>query len=245
MERLKNIVEKRDTHEGRIFDVIIQIVIFISIFTFSLETLPNLTTFEKEILHFVEVSCIIIFCIEYILRILVAEKKLDFIFSFYGIIDLLAIIPFIFLHIDTSAVRAFHFLRFFRIFKLARYTRVFVRFQLALKYAKEELILFFSATIILIYLSSVGIYFFEHETQPEIFSSIFDCFWWSLITLTTVGYGDLIPITIGGKVFTFFILLIGIGIIALPAGIISSALSKARSEMETIEKERKRHGKTL
>ena len=84
------------------------------------------------------------------------------------------------------------------------------------------------------YLSGVGIYYFENEAQPEAFSSIFHSLWWSVITLTTVGYGDIYPITAGGKIFTFFILIIGLGIVSIPAGLIASALSKART-MESDE----------
>ena len=93
--------------------------------------------------------------------------------------------------------------------------------------AKEQILLFLFVTLILIYFSAVGIYFFENKVQPEHFASIFDSLWWAIITLTTVGYGDVYPVTIGGKVFTFFILMIGLGIVAIPTGIISSALTKS------------------
>ena len=99
-------------------------------------------------------------------------------------------------------------------------------FGRAMIVAKEQIILFMSITIILIYFSAVGIYFFEHEAQPEKFSSIFDSLWWSIVTLTTVGYGDVYPITVGGRLFTFLILLIGLGIVAIPTGIISSSMTK-------------------
>ena len=81
-------------------------------------------------------------------------------------------------------------------------------------------------TLVLIYFAAIGIYYFENEAQPEHFSSIFDSLWWSIVTLTTVGYGDVYPITVGGRIFTFFILLIGLGIVAIPTGIISSSLTK-------------------
>lgn len=93
--------------------------------------------------------------------------------------------------------------------------------------AKEQIILFMVITLILIYFSAVGIYYFENEAQPEHFSSVFESLWWSIVTLTTVGYGDVYPITVGGRIFTFFILLIGLGIVAIPTGIISSALTKS------------------
>ena len=100
---------------------------------------------------------------------------------------------------------------------------------------KEEMIIFLTATIFLIYFASVGIYYFESSVQPDKFSSVFDCMWWAVATLTTVGYGDVFPITAGGKIFTFIILILGLGIIAVPTGLISSALTKCISD----EKEEK------
>ena len=95
--------------------------------------------------------------------------------------------------------------------------------------------MFSVVSLILFYLSAVGIYYFENSVEPESFSSIFSSLWWSVVTLTTVGYGDIVPITVGGRIFTFIILMIGLGIIAIPSGMISSALTEARA----IEKEEK------
>jgi len=81
----------------------------------------------------------------------------------------------------------------------------------------------------LLYFSAVGIYYFENEAQPDKFASVFHSLWWSVATLTTVGYGDVYPVTVGGKVFTFLVLLIGLGIVSVPAGLVASALSKARA----------------
>ena len=92
--------------------------------------------------------------------------------------------------------------------------------------------LFFIVTVILIYISGSGMYFFENEAQPETFKTVFHSFWWAVVTLTTVGYGDVFPITVGGRILTFFILMLGIGIVTVPAGIFSSALSKARELTE-------------
>ena len=85
-------------------------------------------------------------------------------------------------------------------------------------------------SLILLYLSAVGIYFFENQAQPEQFKSVFHCLWWAVTTLTTVGYGDVFPITAGGRIFTFFVLMVGLGIVAVPAGLVASALSQARRE---------------
>ena len=88
----------------------------------------------------------------------------------------------------------------------------------------------------MLYLASVGIYHFEHIAQPDIFASVFHSFWWAVATLTTVGYGDIYPITLGGKIFTFAILMVGLGFVAIPTGLFASALSKARDELKA-EKE--------
>ena len=106
------------------------------------------------------------------------------------------------------------------------------RFGKAIAVAREEAILFMLATTILLYLAAVGIYYFEHEVQPEAFSSIPHSLWWAVATLTTVGYGDVYPVTAAGKIFTFVILMLGLGIVAVPAGLVASALSQVRKDEE-------------
>ena len=229
MPSLKQIIEKNDTKAGIIFDYTIQILIVISLINFSWETVPNLSDKTYDILKIIQVITVIIFTIEYILRIIVADSKLKYIFSFFGIIDLLAILPFyISSGIDLRSLRAFRFLRLFRILKMVRYSKAIQRFHMAFIIAKEELVLFFSVTVMLIFLSGVGIYYFENDAQPDVFTSVFQSLWWAIATLTTVGYGDIYPITTGGKIFTTLILFIGLGIVAVPAGLIASSLSKAR-----------------
>ena len=165
------------------------------------------------------------------MRIIAAIKKTKFIFSFYGIVDLLAILPFyISSGLDLRAVRVFRLLRLIRILKLFRYNHAIKRFRRALSIAKEELILFGFVALIMLYLSAVGIYYFENKAQPDQFKSVIHSLWWAVTTLTTVGYGDLFPVTAGGKFFTFLVLMVGIGIVAVPTGLITSALSQAREE---------------
>lgn len=227
-ERIKSIVEINDNKVSRSFGFFIQALILLSVITFSIETIPNLKPRTRIVLKVIEWFSVIVFSIEYILRIYVADSKPKFVFSFFGIIDLLAILPFyLSFGVDLRSLRALRFLRLFRILKLVRYNRAMNHFTRAIKSAKEEILLFLFITLILIYFSAVGIYYFENQAQPEHFTSIFDSLWWAIITLTTVGYGDVYPITVGGKVFTFFILMIGLGIVAIPTGIISSALTKS------------------
>ena len=226
---IRSIIEDNTTTKGRIFDYFIQILILLSLVAFSIETFPNNSDNTIEFLKVLEIICIVIFSIEYLLRIYVAQKPLKYIFSFYGIIDLLAIFPFYLkASYDLRALRVFRVFRIFRALKLIRYNKALNRFQVAAKIVKEEMVLFLMVTLIFVFLSSSGIYFFENNAQPEEFSSIFHSFWWAIVTLTTVGYGDVYPITVGGKIFTFFILLIGVGVVTVPAGLVASGLSKAR-----------------
>lgn len=229
-EHIRKVVIDNTTKRGRYFDYFIQFIILLSLISFSFETLPNLTEKNRLILEGFEVISIVIFSIEYLLRVFVSKKPFKYIFSFYGVIDILAILPFYLNRfLDLRFLRAFRIFRIFRALKLIRYNKALNRFNVAFKIVKEELVLFFIVIIILLFITSAGIYSFENEAQPDVFKSVFHSAWWSIVTLTTVGYGDVYPITLGGKIFTFFVLIIGIGVIAVPAGLVGTALSKARS----------------
>lgn len=210
-------------------DILIQVLIVTSLISFAVDTLPDLSVRTRTWLHYLEVVTVLVFTIEYLIRIVIAENRLRFIFSFYGIVDLIAILPFYLVPgMDLRSARIFRMLRLIRILKLTRYSRALRRMHRALLIAREELILFFLVTISMLYFAAVGIYFFENPAQPEAFKSVFHSLWWAVTTLTTVGYGDVYPITAGGRIFTFVILLIGLGVVSVPAGIFASALSKAR-----------------
>ena len=222
------VLEDSTTKIGRRFEIFIQTLILLSVVSFSLDTIPNISEELSQILQGFEIFSISIFSIEYLLRIYVSKKTLQYIFSFYGFIDLVAILPF-YLNgvLDLRFLRAFRILRIFRVVRLIKYNDALKRFKKAFAIVKEEIILFFLITIVLIFITSAGIYYFEHEAQPEVFKSVFHSAWWSIVTLTTVGYGDVYPITLGGKIFTFFVLMIGVGIVTIPAGLVATALLKA------------------
>jgi len=229
MDKLKQIIEKTDTMRGKVFDLSIQLLIVLSLISFSIETLPNITERTKTLLSSFEVFSVAVFTIEYLLRVIVATNKRAFLFSFFGIVDLCSILPFyLATGLDLRSVRSLRFLRLVRIFKLARYSAAVRRIHRAFNIAKEELALFLFAMGIILFLAGVGIYYFENPAQPEAFCSVFHSLWWAVATLTTVGYGDIYPITVGGKIFTFFILILGLGVVSVPAGMVASALSKAR-----------------
>jgi voltage-gated potassium channel len=240
---LKTIIEDSDSPVGKAFDIFIQCLIVTSLISFSLETLPNLTAQARTLLRYTEIVTVAVFTGEYVTRLLVADRKLRFAFSFFGLVDLLAILPFyITTGVDLRALRAFRLFRLLRILKLLRYSIAIQRFHRAFLIAKEEMMLFLFTTLILLYLSGVGIYYFENAAQPAAFSSIFHSLWWAVTTLTTVGYGDIHPITAGGKTFTFLVLMIGLGIVSVPAGLVASALSKARAEEEASHLALAEHG---
>ena len=227
-DELKAIIET-DSSRGRAFDICVQLLIVISLVAFAMETLPGLPVAVKRTLAAIEFSSVLIFSLEYVCRLWVAERRLEFATSFFGIIDLCATLPsLLLLGADLRALRAFRLVRLFRILKLARYSKAIQRFHRAFIIAREEIVLFLFVTGILLFLSAVGIYHFEHESQPEVFTSIPHSLWWATATLTTVGYGDAYPITAGGKFFTGLMLFVGLGIVSVPAGLVASALSKAR-----------------
>lgn len=228
-DRFRHVVQATDTPLGRAFDISIHILVIVSLISFSIDTLPNLTPVQRMMLSYVEWLTVILFSIEYVLRVWVAKRSWDYVFSFYGLVDLFAVLPFyIFTSLDLTSLKILRLLQLLRILKLGRFSSAISRFQKALEMAREEILLFLLTTMMLLYLSSVGIYYFEHEAQPDVFSSIFHSLWWAVATLTTVGYGDVYPITVGGKIFTFLILIVGLGIVGIPAGLIASSLSAVR-----------------
>ena len=223
---LKNIVESDKSRSGRLFDIFIQILIVLSLISFSLETTPSLDSRLIDFLKKFEFISIIIFTLEYLIRIYVSDKRLSYIFSFYGFIDFIAIAPFYLSGtIDLRSLRVVRLLRIFRLFKLFRFNESLILLTRAFSIVKREMIIFSFIAMIVLYTSSVGIYFFENPEQPEQFSSIFACMWWAISTMTTVGYGDMVPVTVGGKIFTSLISFIGIGVVSIPTALLASSLT--------------------
>ncbi|MGD8453004.1 MAG: ion transporter [Phycisphaerae bacterium] len=213
------------TRPGRTFDYIIYTLIILSLVQVALETLPELAPYEAW-LSWSERIIVAIFTLEYALRL--ACKRLAYARSFLGVVDLLAILPFYVSLgvVDLRFVRILRLLRLLRLAKLQRYGTAYERLHRALADIKDELVVFCGVAVALLYLASVGIYYCEHDAQPEVFRSVFHAMWWAVATLTTVGYGDVYPVTVAGKIFTFIILVLGLGVVAIPSGLIASALVK-------------------
>ena len=222
------------------FDYTIMAFIILSMVVMSLETLPDISPSAIIIFDALELIIVVVFTIEYAMRIWTAEKPIKYIFSFLGIVDLIAIVPFWLLTgINLQGARAFRLLRMIRVLKILRYMSALKRLERAIRLVQEELIVFGILAIIIIFVTSVGIYQFEHEAQPEAFPSIPHSVWFSIVSLTAVGYGDITPITVGGKIFTSLILIVGLAVVAIPTALIVSGLTRAKIERQR-EKDRKK-----
>ena len=234
-KRVFEIIEKAKPGDkiSKIFDISIILLIILNILAVIISSFNNLENELLFILKIFEIFSIIVFTIEYILRLwtsdlLFSKSKypyLKYIFSFMAIIDLLAIIPFympFLISCDLRFLRMLRLLRILRIFKLNRYNDAMNLITRVLINEKEKLITTVFVTTILLLFSSSVMYYVETEAQPEQFPNIIASVWWAVATLTTVGYGDVYPVTIIGKILSGIIAVLGIGLVALPTGIISS-----------------------
>tara|TARA_B100000780_G_scaffold85922_1_gene59043 strand:- start:12791 stop:13498 length:708 start_codon:yes stop_codon:yes gene_type:complete len=180
--------------------------------------------------HIFEALSIGIFSVEYIYRVIYAYKEskmkgvIGYVTSIFGIIDLISIIPFFLKEfIDGRFLRILRLFRLTRIFKLGRDSDSLKLFVKALTSVKSELKFTLFLSILTILFSASAVYYLENTAQPDKFSSISESIWWATISLATVGYGDVYPITVGGKIFASVISLVGIGIVAIPTGVISAS----------------------
>lgn len=197
-----------------------------------LESHVSIRNIYGSYFHVFEAISIYIFSFEYLYRIRLSfqEKRMKgvykYVFSAYGLIDLISILPFFLnqlVKVDGRFLRILRLFRLTRIFKLGRGSSSLKLFIKALNGVKNELKFTLFLSLLAILFSASAIYYLEHESQPEKFSSITESIWWATVSLATVGYGDVYPVTAGGKIFASIISLIGIGIVAIPTGIISAS----------------------
>lgn len=223
---LRRLLFDSEDPAGRRFDAGLQLVIFISLAGLTLESVDGLPALAYRLLFAVEVVSIALFTLEYALRVIAAPSAPRYVVSFWGIVDFLAVFPYYFFH-ESQWVRA---LRFLRIFRLLRRSRALARFTEAFREARSELMVFGTTAFIMLFVAAAGIYQFEHEAQPEAFSSIPESLWWAIVTLTTVGYGDVYPVTPMGRLFTGLVMIVGLGVVAGLTGVIASALTHVRED---------------
>ena len=233
---------------NRVFDYFIMSLILLSVGSIVLESIPGI---EKKYHHWLvifDLFSIIVFTLEYLLRLYVSDlthpaksrvkSALKFMFSIYGIIDLLAILPFylpMLIKLDLRFLRILRLTRIFRILKIGRYNQSLKLIASVVKEKKEELAVTGFLAFLIMLLASFIMYYVESPHQPEAFPNILSAFWWAIATLTTVGYGDVYPITAWGKFISGVIAILGIGIVALPTGLISAGF---------MEKVKKKPGNT-
>lgn len=227
---IEGILEGDHPRVGRTILFLLYGLIVVSTLSIGVETFPDLPEWLAVTLAVIEVVTVAVFTVEYVLRIAIAPNKLRYIFSFWGIIDLLVILPFyLSFGLDLRALRAIRLFRLFRLLKIVRYTHAADRMKAAFRIVREELVIFGTVAVVTLYLCALGIFYCEHDAQPDKYRTIFDAIWWAAVTMTTVGYGDIYPVTAGGRIFTIMVLLIALGVIAVPTGLVSSALARLRT----------------
>lgn len=204
------------------FEIFIEILIFISLMLFAVETVPTLSNRAREVLKFSEISVVVIFSIEYVIRVI--HGKFKYVKSFFGIIDLLAIVPFFIFFIPQLSI--IKILRVLRIAKLIRYGNALKSIGKAIWNVRKELLMYMTINFCLVYILAVIMYYIE----PDNFSSIPAALWWAVITLTSIGYGDVVPKTAVGKIITGTVSVLGLGVITIPTGLIVSSLVKTIKE---------------
>lgn len=261
MRRLKvavyNLIRDDDENNlaGNVFDACIITLIIINVLMVILDTF-KMPAWFRQLSYYVELSSVIVFTIEYLLRLWVSDlsrskdgpvmARIKYIFSFMAVIDLLAILPFylpLLISIDLRVLRILRMVRLIRLLKVNRYTKALKTIGDVFKNKASQLFSSMFVVLLLMIASSIIIYNVENPVQPDVFSNAFSGMWWSIVTLTTVGYGDIYPITVPGRVFSAVIALLGIGLIAVPTGILSSGFVERIAEKQNVNhrREEKKH----
>lgn len=230
------IIFEADTRAGRLFNEVLLFIILVSVFLVMLESIGAIRLKYLQLLRILEWIITIIFTIEYLVRIWVVDKPVRYIFSFYGLIDLLALLPTYLDFLFTGGhslivIRALRLLRVFRIFKLSRYTRAGRVIALAMWNSKEKISVFIIFVVTLAVIFGTLMYLVEGEENG--FTDIPTSIYRAIVTLTTVGYGDLSPTTGLGQFLASLIMIMGYAIIAVPTGIVTAAIIAKKGENNT------------
>ena len=250
-QKIYHLVEKGSfgSKINLLFDYFIVILIVLNVVAIALDTLTSLPVHLQKSLKVFEITSIAIFTVEYLMRLYVSDithpaknrfiSALKFIASPFGIIDLLAILPFyipFIIKVDLRFLRILRLIRFFRVLKISRYNSTLKLIRDVLKEKRAELGMTFFIAALFLLISGFVMYIVENPVQPEKFPNVFTSLWWATATLTTVGYEDVYPITAIGKIISSLVAIMGIGLIALPAGIISAGFIEKIGQNKTQEK---------
>jgi voltage-gated potassium channel len=235
-EKLYEIIFEADTRPGKIFDVVLLAVIVVSVILVMLESVPGIRKDHHETLVLLEWIITGIFTLEYITRIIVVKKPWKYIFSFYGLIDFLAVIPsylglVVITYQSLMVIRVLRLLRVFRILKLTRYTAAGRTLAKAIWNSREKISVFIFFVVILVIIIGTVMYLVEGEAGG--FTSIPVSIYWAVVTLTTVGYGDISPVTALGQFLASFVMIMGYAIIAVPTGIVTAEMMKPSTRSNT------------
>lgn len=227
--RLHQIIYEADTREGKLFDLILIVAIIFSIILVMLESVKTLDAKYHDFFNISEWIITVLFTIEYVLRIISVKKPQRYIFSFYGIIDFLSTIPkYLSMFIGGAhalvALRALRLLRIFRILKLVRFVGATDNLVKSLKASRFKIFVFISAVLIICVIIGTLMYLIEGDQSG--FTSIPRGIYWAIVTLTTVGYGDIAPQTAFGQLLASLVMILGYGIIAIPTGIVGVEMAK-------------------
>ncbi|MFV0142729.1 MULTISPECIES: ion transporter [Empedobacter] len=238
-QKIFDIVFEADTPYGKIFDISLLLLILLSVGLVMLESIPAINARHHTVLVSLEWILTFLFTIEYLLRIYCVKNRWRYIFSFYGVIDLLSILPFYLgLVLPTSkylaSIRILRLLRIFRIFNLTRFTRGKNVLVLGLKESKDKIIVFLSFVVLIVVVIGSIMYMVEHDHPESGFTSIPISIYWAIVTLTTVGYGDISPVTGLGQFLASVVMIIGYGVIAVPTSIVTMEMNKATKHKEDI-----------
>jgi len=222
---------------GRVLNLALVTLILVNVLAVILETVPSLEARYGAVFQTLEVVSVAVFTLEYLGRAWWAVEdpryrhpvwgRLRYLVTPLALIDLVAILPFYLAQFVGLDLRLLRLLRVLRILKLSRYSPAVTVLADVMRDERDSLLVTFMVLITILVFASSGIYLFENEAQPEAFGSIPAAMWWAVATLTTVGYGDVTPITPAGKVFAALVTLTGIGMVSLPAGIIASGFTEA------------------
>ncbi len=232
-ERLHEIIFEADTVEGKWFDIILLLVILASVFIVMMETIDRYNEQFGILFHYGEWVFTILFTIEYIIRLMVVKRPLNYALSFFGVIDLLSIIP-TYLNVfnlgakGLMVIRALRLLRVFRIFKLSSFINESEFIVTALKHSRAKIMVFITFILIFVCIFGSVMYLIEGADNPD-FDNIPRSIYWAIVTLTTVGYGDIAPSTPFGQFLASIIMLMGYAIIAVPTGIVTAEAVRVKS----------------